>query len=246
MLKGASRRELKKIKNVVQYGVFAAYHLSLETSFLADEGATLPKITQGHTADLAISTIPGSFDVPNLEVQYGESVAINLEPEGSEPFTGHFGPGHVSDLSSSSMDCVFKNVLHGAAGDYLTSKDGFNSTPYQCKDKPTACLSDVRCIPHPETLPINAMQPKEIQELEKCERMDVNDVSSEYFSAADSHQSILVSFSSHCVLKGTVCERSRLMRIKFYGCFDKPLGRYLRDDLFDQVFLECHVFLYSQ
>ncbi|KAF2323994.1 hypothetical protein GH714_005903 [Hevea brasiliensis] len=52
---------------------------------------------------------------------------------------------------------------------------------------------------------------------------------------SDTHQSILVSFSSRCVVKGTVCERSRLLRIKFYGSFDKPLGRYLRDDLFDQV-----------
>jgi hypothetical protein len=25
------------------------------------------------------------------------------------------------------------------------------------------------------------------------------------------------------------------LRIKFYGSFDKPLGRYLHDDLFDQV-----------
>ncbi|KAE8716629.1 Forms aploid and binucleate cells 1c, putative isoform 4 [Hibiscus syriacus] len=46
------------------------------------------------------------------------------------------------------------------------------------------------------------------------------------------HTSILVSISSRCVLKGTVCERSRLLRIKFYGSFDKPLGRYLQDDLY--------------
>ncbi|GAB2275584.1 hypothetical protein Dimus_010343, partial [Dionaea muscipula] len=35
---------LKRVKHVVQYALFAAYHLSLETSFLADEGATLPKM----------------------------------------------------------------------------------------------------------------------------------------------------------------------------------------------------------
>lgn len=36
---GASREELKKVKKVVELAVFAAYHLALETSFLADEGA---------------------------------------------------------------------------------------------------------------------------------------------------------------------------------------------------------------
>lgn len=45
LLKGANGDELKKVKHVVQYGVFAAYHLALETSFLADEGASLPSIT---------------------------------------------------------------------------------------------------------------------------------------------------------------------------------------------------------
>lgn len=43
LLKGASGDELKKVKFVVQYAVFAAYHLALEISFLADEGATLPR-----------------------------------------------------------------------------------------------------------------------------------------------------------------------------------------------------------
>lgn len=44
VLRGSCREELKKVKHVIQYAVFAAYHLSLETSFLADEGASLPKI----------------------------------------------------------------------------------------------------------------------------------------------------------------------------------------------------------
>ena len=70
LLKGTCRDELKKVKHVVQYAVFAAYHLSLETSFLADEGASLPKMTLKHsisvperttTPDLAISVVPNSF-----------------------------------------------------------------------------------------------------------------------------------------------------------------------------------------
>jgi 1-phosphatidylinositol-3-phosphate 5-kinase len=67
------------------------------------------------------------------------------------------------------------------------------------------------------------------------DKINEDEFSGEYFSATEAHQSILVYFSSHCVSKGTVCERTRLLRIKFYGSFDKPLGRYLHDDLFDQV-----------
>ena len=62
--------ELKKIKHVVQYGIFAAYHLALETSFLADEGATLTELPlkspltvalpdKRSTADNSISAVPG-------------------------------------------------------------------------------------------------------------------------------------------------------------------------------------------
>jgi 1-phosphatidylinositol-3-phosphate 5-kinase len=57
---------------------------------------------------------------------------------------------------------------------------------------------------------------------------------------ASDHQSILVSWSTRCVWKGTICERSQLLRIKYYGNFDKPLGRFLRDYLFDQVLLPSH------
>ncbi|THU71113.1 hypothetical protein C4D60_Mb08t32120 [Musa balbisiana] len=41
LLKGAQSDELKKIKQVVQYTVFAAYNLILETSFLADQRVLL-------------------------------------------------------------------------------------------------------------------------------------------------------------------------------------------------------------
>ncbi|KAF3432202.1 hypothetical protein FNV43_RR26941 [Rhamnella rubrinervis] len=252
LLKGASRDELKKAKHVVQYAIFAAYHLSLETSFLADEGATLPKMTQGHsvaiaeraTADFAVSLIPDSLTPSNSEVVidgYGqdrEIVSLNPELAESELFSGNFGRGYGFTLPSSSVDCVEGNALFNVSDD-LASNVGFNC-PNQCKDKksPTALPSNMANFSQPELSEISPQeerQPEDMSMLTKSERIDDNDVSSEYFSSADSHQSILVSYSSHCVRKGTVCERSRLMRIKFYGCFDKPLGRYLRDDLFDQT-----------
>ena len=81
-----------------------------------------------------------------------------------------------------------------------------------------------------------------LEKFEEVENTDEKEVSGDYLAATESQQSILVSFSSRCVSKGTLCERSRLLRIRFYGSFDKPLGRYLCDDLFDQVIFHlCHL-----
>ncbi|XAR72261.1 1-phosphatidylinositol-3-phosphate 5-kinase [Bertholletia excelsa] len=96
-------------------------------------------------------------------------------------------------------------------------------------------------------------QSKDLYEFQMPSKFTEKEHLDEYCSTADAQQSILVSFSSWCVLNGAVCERARLLRIKFYGCFDKPLGRYLRDDLFDQVSgcrscrepAEAHVICYT-
>lgn len=253
MLKGACVEELKKIKHVVQYAVFAAYHLSLETSFLADEGATLPKTTLRHsitipdrtTAD-TISVVPNSFSSSNSKAvavasaQDDDILGLKPEVEGLESLSEHLDPEHNFSLPNGSVDCVVGNTFSDAYTDDLASNVFLDSSPSQYKDIKglTAHSSVTKNLSQPElqeTLPHNWSQHEDIHELTTSERIDHNEVSSEYFSSADTHQSILVSFSSHCVLKGTVCERSRLLRIKFYGCFDKPLGRYLRDDLFDQV-----------
>ncbi|KAH7433884.1 hypothetical protein KP509_07G091000 [Ceratopteris richardii] len=67
-------------------------------------------------------------------------------------------------------------------------------------------------------------------------REDVQCLKHEDFPPSPSnHQSILVSYSSSCLKKGTVCERGHLFRIKYYGTFDKPLGRFLQETLFDRT-----------
>ncbi|CAI8616168.1 unnamed protein product [Vicia faba] len=68
------------------------------------------------------------------------------------------------------------------------------------------------------------------------DKINKDEFCGEYFSAAEGHENILVYFSSHCVSKGTVCERTRLLRIKFYGSFDKPFERYLYNSLFDETY----------
>ncbi|GER44471.1 1-phosphatidylinositol-3-phosphate 5-kinase fab1 [Striga asiatica] len=185
VLRGSFRKELKKVKHVVQYAVFAAYHLSLETSFLADEGAKLPKL---HSKSL--------------------------------PFA------NTEEISSASTNLLSADLnLQESPSELSHTNDYVISMP---------------------------------NELGYCEALSPNSLKTginqkECFSANDAHQSILVAFSSHCMAKGSVCERSRLVRIKFYGPSDKPLGRYLRDDLFDQSNVcqsckdpaEAHVMCYT-
>ncbi|GAV82574.1 Cpn60_TCP1 domain-containing protein/PIP5K domain-containing protein [Cephalotus follicularis] len=241
LLRGTCREELKKVKHVLQFAVFAAYHLSLETSFLADEGASLPKMALKHSismpektmADNAISVIPSSLaptncqSVADASTQGDKSAGLNPESGGSDFPYEHLDP--------SCIDFRFGNMFFDAYNDDLASKMGLDSISSKESTVPPLDITDVSLLEFQETLAQEDRQLDEIREFTKSEKVFEDEVSSEYFSAADTHQSILVSFSSRCVLKGTVCERSRLLRIKFYGCFDKPLGRYLRDDLFDQT-----------
>jgi 1-phosphatidylinositol-3-phosphate 5-kinase len=64
---------------------------------------------------------------------------------------------------------------------------------------------------------------------------DHNENPTEYFPTSENAQSILVSLSIACPRRRIVCKQSQLLRIKFYGNFDKPLGRYFREDLFNQT-----------
>ncbi|KAK7317860.1 hypothetical protein RJT34_02436 [Clitoria ternatea] len=251
LLKGTCRADLKKIKHVVQYAVFAAYHLSLETSFLADEGATLPKMIvknstdspENATADTDISMTSNTFSSTMCPLEADDAsrvkdfVGLDLKLENLGPV-----PEHLDDIISHS--CT------GTMADYrpesVLSDSYYNSTSnltvesdylHQCNESEGGTIFSTRDLLQSELQQTMVQEEREHGEIDDTTKDKINEdeLSGEYFSATDGHQSILVYFSSHCVSKGTVCERTRLLRIKFYGSFDKPLGRYLRDDLFDQA-----------
>ncbi|XP_060184973.1 putative 1-phosphatidylinositol-3-phosphate 5-kinase FAB1C [Lycium barbarum] len=210
LLRGLCCEELKKVKKVFQYAVFAAYHLSLETSFLADEGASLPKVSV--TPSMAIPEMT-SFD-------NAISMISHTAEHHSPPFSD---PPTVDDSGD-------RDVLSTACLENLPLCHAHDKRPVESVEiKNHASEGSLVTLGQGES------QSRELPELSKVERSDELGPSNELYSAADSHQSILVSFSSRCVLDGSVCERSRLLRIKFYGSFDKPLGRYLQDDLFGQI-----------
>ncbi|KAG9141024.1 hypothetical protein Leryth_012606 [Lithospermum erythrorhizon] len=269
LLRGANGDELKKVKHVVQYGIFAAYHLGLETSFLADEGASLPQLPlnspitvalpdKTSSIDRSISTIPG-FTLPVNEKSLGaqsvgqpptsqsDASALMTRTTGdpisyanpSVSSSGHYvpysyldgpspcgpseslvNPNNSHDTSSSFADTV--QIQHNLGhSDAPEKKEVFSASGNDCSevDATRACadLSSAQVDgKHVLEAPVSLKE--------------------EFPPSPSDHQSILVSLSSRCVWKGTVCERSHLFRIKYYSNFDKPLGRYLRDHLFDQSY----------
>ncbi|KAK6131712.1 hypothetical protein DH2020_034509 [Rehmannia glutinosa] len=311
LLKGASGDELKKVKHVVHYGVFAAYHLALETSFLADEGASLPELPLQSPIKVQLPDKPPSIDrsismvsgcsTPSSEMPQAQTQARNAFQSKNELFdirqssemvsmseAEHFlfkgsiaqTPNSKSgirnmDITDSGMDfsnpqpeqlsAVHYSKEHGGVdlcgcgvaktldfhevegNDNIdsnnffvseASRQGFSFSPGDGNEQPSNLDSSelVTMEQH------NIDHPWELGTLKE-----------EFAPSPSDHQSILVSLSTRCVWKGSVCERAHLFRIKYYGNFDKPLGRFLQDHLFDQSYRcrscempsEAHVHCYT-
>lgn len=301
--------ELKKVKHVVQYGVFAAYHLALETSFLADEGASLPELPlkspitvalpdKPSSTDRSISTIPG-FTIPSAGVQrtntsnsnltcgnfgkveavvspysyenhnsqtvksastYPPSINVGDFPVESSNFVEHAFKPHSMDAFPAEMQLNACPGYSSPCDKLVRNKAGF----MECVDTETLRTDDQtltgdstnpsRCHNSLETLEKGGIvadnNQMDVEEMIEKQPGSYNPGTSyqdniprdehlfpkeEFPPSPSDHQSFLVSLSSRCVWKGTVCERAHLFRIKYYGNFDKPLGRFLRDHLFDQV-----------
>ncbi|PNT77272.1 hypothetical protein BRADI_1g60357v3 [Brachypodium distachyon] len=328
LLKGGSMDELKKIKHVVQYGIFAAYHLALETSFLADEGATLPELPlkspltvtlpdKRSAADNSISTVPGfTIDISNSQQAIGSfghlgtDSIMSTDPGRTavdEPPVDTACPSSPKTNSHSIRPWYTSNIWNDAklekdttsdvltdhshiystvekermySGDYhdgyLTRSDGktvradstntncsYNQNTSVINTNHTSCsnhkepldgsiaLADVRISNTNDMVVVRPVASPAVQNQETSQGYEITSTKEEVLPS--DHQSILVSLSIRCVWKRTICERSQLFRIKYYGNFDKPLGRFLRDYLFDQGYQcrscdkppEAHVHCYT-
>ncbi|XP_010261690.1 PREDICTED: 1-phosphatidylinositol-3-phosphate 5-kinase FAB1B-like [Nelumbo nucifera] len=312
LLKGANGDELKKVKHVVQYGVFAAYHLALETSFLADEGASLPELPlkspitvalpdKPSSIDKSISTIP-DFAIAAIGKCQGPQSSTELQKSGrvlTSDVTLPIRNGSNSKMEMALSPCLPKDLdsqykgqdpSYHSSGFFhaLTPSRQFVSDSYLNEPDPHHAFEDkdrMGCEESFEVKPsASNCSHKNVAShlisngfgvLETSEnggfvgngtQIDCNAVATnnpnaselaslqhdsnnyhegqgpskeEFPPSPSDNQSILVSLSTRCVWKGTVCERAHLFRIKYYGNFDKPLGRFLRDHLFDQSYC-CH------
>eukprot|EP00250_Pteridium_aquilinum_P001811 c12023_g1_i2 orf=2594-6202(-) len=332
LLKGANGDELKKVKLVVQFAVFAAYQLALETSFLVDEGASVPELSfksplsvalpdKPSKLDRSITTVPGfllpgpghtapaggseahhnhsmntftnlpppSINTPSWSVIHmklpSSAVAApwsvtsscfssrnnspNVSPRATdtqESSTKAFGSlharnnnlslilptakgptatAHVKTKASGSAYGAMASNSHGAIYNMsvgfqtLTSMHGqwtkscnFLSLP-ECAEVEGSGVATIMPKVNSESGISQGSEftASEAQSGSLWEDLEANH--EEFPPSPSDHQSILVSFSSSCLRKGMVCERGLLFRIKYYGSFDKPLGKFLKDNVFD-------------
>lgn len=265
-MRGSCREELKRIKRAVQLAVFAAYHLSLETSFFADEGATLPKFplrhvvvepgirncTNNNSAAWATVGMPphgrtseqdklSQTAMVNMMFEYTSvspsSLPLNEEGHGFVGACEHKESEYSVDHKNPCEHCV--SCATGSCNGHETSLCSLDHDS-RMQNQNLQNSAKLTSNAHQDEPPAKKCQQvdhwnKKSHDDHSADQHDLNEFSGEYFPGTDNHQSILVSLSSTCIPKGLVCERSHLFRIKFYGSFDKPLGRYLREDLFDQV-----------
>lgn len=334
LLKGASGDELKRVKFVVQYAVFAAYHLALETSFLADERATLPRTPFSSAVNVTMpnrqvqletsicrltnpmAPIPGKVHTRELQTQNRDDKIMTnslltsdslheikgdskptISATGTSETTKSFSMSTTRDISISSEGVHQKDTYsacesfsppslssgHSISGLSVSVKKTLGEAlpligtgPYEAitsylgikdkefKDLTPGDISTVSVASGANHCEMALEEPPGTVQL-KNEGITDNKVDSillqsqstfehkqegthyeeQGFSKAgvmpsrSDYPSILVSLSRRCILKGTVCERNQISRIKYYGSFDMSLGKFLRDKLFNQN-SRCH------
>ncbi|XP_022715367.1 1-phosphatidylinositol-3-phosphate 5-kinase FAB1B-like isoform X2 [Durio zibethinus] len=295
LLRGANGDELKKVKHVVQYGIFAAYHLALETSFLADEGASLPEFPLNSPITVALLDKPSSI-VRSISTVPGFTIPGNIKPQEtqhcSEPQRANSVPSSIishnirkieetmpsclpndaslwsvrptliestailSSTSEKISDAISKKNEMGSKESLMMEAFGDKSEPAFMKNcltlsgvQPLESLGQFSMAHTNQETHSTAVEIQPVGSEVSSVQQDIKNhnnhseeprpLKEEFPPSPSDNQSILASLSSRCVWKGTVCERSHLFRIKYYGSFDKPLGRFLRDHLFDQSY-QCH------
>lgn len=207
------------MKRVIQSAVSAAYHLILETSFLADQREIfsdihkinhplsddgLPAVKCNATSDRS-STCPPAYD---MDISIADDIHRNSRKE--EHFNrdtatrGEIRVGDISEPSpgiSSRENCPAPRGLHDEAPD----RGHFD-----------------------QVSTFNGQSNVEICGLTQFPQKG-------YVDNISDNQGILILRSRQCVPKGIICERNHLSRIKYYGKSDASLGQFLQEILLNKV-----------
>ncbi|KAL5199263.1 hypothetical protein ABZP36_020466 [Zizania latifolia] len=240
LLRGISYEELRKVKLALQFALFAAYHLSLETSYLADEGATLPKIP----SDLSVLPLEKHVDGENYSPSYRLQDFNDFQIIGDRTSeNGCDMPANYLD-DSVKLASADKSILGAysprASLDNCSipppdiTVQASKSSPTRVRKRTPMGLHVGHSVRRVECDLDNGWHNISDEEHAGLVIRDHNESHIEYFPTSETPQSILVSLSIACQ-RGVVCKQSQLFRITFYGNFDKPLGRYFREDLFNQI-----------
>lgn len=190
----------------------------------------------------------------------------NLELESNSTFTYEpYNPAIFAGLSSlsASLKKVMGDSFPLSASSYqsLSSYFGFNghiSEPVSCSTTPEAvdhCDMEAKgAFDEEKSLDVGQFQTSsECTEVPIEIKVDGGTSEDQIqnrddISAVMDSQSILVLMSSRNALRGTICEQSHFSHIMFYKNFDVPLGKFLRNNLLNQVRHNLHLlrlFFYS-
>ncbi|CAM0883858.1 unnamed protein product [Alopecurus aequalis] len=222
LLKGSTSEILKKIKRVLHFTVFAAYHLILETSFFADQRSFITERNATQKEDCLKTDPQLVFPSSNSDEQY----AYKEDLANTKNSTSH----HLHDSEiKSSRDPDSQGILPNSSLpdlDYST-----NNGDTLCSNSADSISCDGSTFT--ATSEKVSMQKKEASGKNSQETSD--DETRVETRTSLNPQTILISMSSQHIRNKAVCEQSHLSRITYYGHFDTSLGIYLQDTLLSET-----------
>ncbi|XP_006660485.1 putative 1-phosphatidylinositol-3-phosphate 5-kinase FAB1D [Oryza brachyantha] len=253
LLKGSTSEELKKVKRVLHFTVFAAYHLILETSFFADQRL----FAMGKNAtenDNCVKTDPQLLVPCTVAPQskFCSDIAQNDDTKKHALNILASDGEYVNQdkfVNSEKSMCIHDSRMEtsrGHADTRLNDNDNilsYSSLPVQglsrnligeiSPDFPklTSC-NDFVCSTSGATSNDVILQKNGVDGKNCLET--VSDGTSPKTKTSLDSQSILISMSSQHIRNKAICEQNHLSRITYYGYFDTSLGRYLQDSLFNE------------
>lgn len=216
---------------------------------------------------------PCTIDVPISNGYHEEgSHDLNLALEGNSTFSNEpYNPVILSGLSSLSAS--LKKVIgdsfplfSSASCQSMSTYFGFNE-----RDTDSHSTAALRVSTSPEAFDQDVEVKGSSDEDKASDHDQSNSPSACFEASSDAHksvenrkdqmqnkdeistvldsESILVLMSSRNASRGTICGQSHLSHIKFYRNFDAPLGKFLQDNLLNQVIQNSiclDIFLYCQ
>ncbi|KAG0488067.1 hypothetical protein HPP92_006614 [Vanilla planifolia] len=157
---------------------------------------------------------------------------------------------YVSDVPASD-DLIVGENLSPLSSQFMSSNFGFSENEHD--DERSALVSPLETIDHEKHLyeDVHKKSDREFyidEFIQNAKVQNEDDVESGL-----EPQSILVLMFRYCMTKQVACEDCHLKRIKFYGNFDLPLGRYLTNILLSQKLTcsscgqptEAHIYRYT-
>ncbi|XP_062227368.1 1-phosphatidylinositol-3-phosphate 5-kinase FAB1A-like [Phragmites australis] len=243
LLKGSTSEELEKIKRVLQFTVFAAYHLILETSFFADQKLFMTDgITKGKENCFETDRqLPASYydSSKNSDTMKHNISTCDGQYANQEDFV------HTENTMSLHLhDSNIKTSRDPADGELVDIKaiQSYSSLPVL--DPSTNSIRNISSSDCPKSTTCDGFDgstftatSKKVTRKEECGedcQEIVNDGMCTETGPALNTQNILISMSSQHIRNQAVCEQSHLSRITYYGYFDTSLGRYLQDTLLNE------------